>query len=385
MTKEELYSLVEDRVVKRYLTNDDFYQLFWFYDDNQLNEAKELLRDLDIELVEKIPEEAIVSNSDESETDDSEELENSDLNELLINIDDEQNDEYDELKLVSEKYVHKRKETVKQDIIIRDKVTQTNKVLCKLIQQGSKQAEQDLCTKNIGLVKKYAHTYCKAIPNKLEFEDVLQAGFEGLIRAAKYFDFDYGTEFSTYAVIWIKQSIMRELFNNGNTVRIPVHMMERIQKFQVLDKKLALKVPDFQERKKIIADKMELDVDKIEEAVRIRNSLLSTTSLDIPIGEDQDSFLIEFIESKTYESPEEVYDKNELSRKLEDLLKDLKEREREVLILRFGLRDGHPRTLEEVGKDFHVTRERIRQIESKALRKLRNPVRSTLIKDFLYD
>lgn len=206
-----------------------------------------------------------------------------------------------------------------------------------------------------------------------------------MIKAAKKFDFQLGTSFSTYAVYWIKQSISREIMDHGFVVRIPVHVMEQIAKFSRLDKLYAMDGLNFAKRKEKIAEDLELTVEKVNEIIVLRDQYLSVKSLDVPVGEEGDTTLGSLVVDSNYLLPEESVEQIMLRNQLDELLEDLKDREKEILILRFGLRDGQPRTLEEIGTLYNITRERIRQIEAKALRKLRNPVRSKKIKDYLYN
>lgn len=267
-------------------------------------------------------------------------------------------------------------------LIVRKKIHLSNKTLIRMIQEGDAQARQDLCVKNQGLVDKWVNIYQHVFGNKMDFEDLEQAGMLGMIKAAEKFDLSIGTEFSTYATWWIKQSITREIQDNGYTIRIPVHRMEQIQKVMRLDSKYAAEA-DRQKRVRLISDETRMPVALVEDCMRLFYQFVRTTSLDLPIGEDEDTPLGELVQQEDEVSVEDMVTSKMLREQLEGALETLTLREQRVIRLRFGLDDGRARTLEEVGKEFNVTRERIRQIEAKALRKLRHPSRSKKFKDYL--
>lgn len=270
----------------------------------------------------------------------------------------------------------------REELVLNKKISQSNEILCHLIQQGSRQAAQDICVKNRRLVDKYASAYKKRYGNHLDVEDLKQVGFMGLIKAAEKFDIKQGTAFSTYAVYWIKQAIVREIMYNGYAIRIPVHMMERINKVVAADNRLAGEGVPVLERIPCMADELGISEDNIREAMALRNNYLMCASLDAPVGEDQDSVLGDFVPMDEAASLEEIVFNRELRQELEVAIATLTPREQKILKLRFGLDDDHPRTLEETGTLFRVTRERIRQIEGKVLRKLRHPTRSRRLKVF---
>ena len=265
---------------------------------------------------------------------------------------------------------------------IREKVHISTRALIKMIQEGNAQAKQDLCIANQGLVNKWAYLYQYLLGNKMDFEDLEQAGMLGMIKAAERFDLNMGTEFSTYASWWIKQAISREIQDNGYTIRIPVHKMEQIQKVIRLDSKYATET-DYQKRIMLISQETEMPIALIEDCIRIFYQFIRTTSLDLPIGEDEETPLGELIQQEDEISVEDRVASKLLREHLEKILDTLNEKEQKVLRMRFGLDDGKARTLEEVGKSFNVTRERIRQIEAKALRRLRHPSRSRILRDYL--
>lgn len=371
MNEEIILQMIQPYVKDGFITYNEFDGIFEFLSLKEQYAVVELLFEKGISLKDNDLQDDISSES----------LLLSDEDENVIKEMDEVSVE--EFEILYDESIFKDKNTDDNQVVLFKNIQQSNTMLCKLVQEGNRQARQDICIKNKLLVDKYVNAYLNYFGNRLDFEDLEQAGFIGLIKAAERFDIEKDSAFSTYAVFWIRQSIVREVMDNGFAIRVPVHVMEQIAKVTRLDNQLGLEEIGFRNRIQMIAKELEMPEEKIESLLVIRQNYLSYSSLNTPIGEEEDSELGDFCVRDEQLSVEDEVSAKMLKEQLTSVLDTLNEKEQKILRLRFGLDDNRERTLEEVGKVFHVTRERIRQIESKALRKLRHPSRSRKLRDYL--
>ena len=351
------------------MTDQDMENLIQYFVDHKIKiiseEEDESLDDVDISAED-------LANVDEVDEDD-----------LDLDADDLEKDEVASLEdfsklqsgdvKINDSVKMYLKEIGKVDLLTAEQETE----LAKRIAEGDEEAKNQLITANLRLVISIAKHY---VGRGMHFLDLIQEGNMGLIKAVEKFDYTKGFKFSTYATWWIRQAITRAIADQARTIRIPVHMVETINKMTRVQRTLVQELgrdPTAEE----ISERMEgsLSPERIREIQRIA---LEPVSLETPIGEEDDSHLGDFIEDKQAQSPEEYTTKSLLKDELYEIMKDLTDREERVLRLRYGLDDNRPRTLEEVGREFNVTRERIRQIEAKAIRKLRHPTRAKKLGDY---
>ena len=290
----------------------------------------------------------------------------------------------DDFEILYDEELFKDKSIPKSNFVASYKdIKQSNEILCTLIQQGNEQAKQDLCIKNRTLVDKYAWAYGKKYLTRLSFDDLEQSGMIGLIKAAERFEIKKGYAFTTYATYWIRQSVVRDIYDTGFIIRLPVHMMEKVNKIANLESKYIGQGMDLDQCISTIARELEMPEEYVEYCMLLKANYLSTSSLNTPVGEEENTELLEFVPIEDEMSVEDIVMMRNLRESINEVLQTLTDREQKVLRLRFGMDDGRTRTLEEVGREFNVTRERIRQIEAKALRKLRHPSRSRKLKAYL--
>ncbi|GEB31957.1 MULTISPECIES: RNA polymerase sigma factor RpoD [Brevibacillus] len=356
--KEQLVELGKKRGVLSYKEITDRLAAFE-QDSDQMDEFFEYLGDQGIEI-----------NNNENDDDDE-------VDEMIMKDEDNEEFDFDDLSVppgikINDPVRMYLKEIGRVPLLSAEEEIK----LAQRIEQGDEEAKRRLAEANLRLVVSIAKRY---VGRGMLFLDLIQEGNMGLIKAVEKFDYRKGYKFSTYATWWIRQAITRAIADQARTIRIPVHMVETINKLIRVSRQL-LQELGREPMPEEIAEKMDLTPEKVREIMKIAQE---PVSLETPIGEEDDSHLGDFIEDQDALEPSDAAAYELLKEQLEDVLDTLTDREENVLRLRFGLDDGRTRTLEEVGKVFGVTRERIRQIEAKALRKLRHPSRSKRLKDFL--
>lgn len=320
-------------------------------DSDEIEEIYDIFAEMDIDIIEEG-----VDNDDNDDEDDDSELDLSIPQGVGID---------DPVRM----YL---KEIGKVDLLTAEEEVD----LAQRMEQGDMEAKRQLVEANLRLVVSIAKKY---VGRGMLFLDLIQEGNMGLMKAVEKFDYTKGYKFSTYATWWIRQAITRSIADQARTIRIPVHMVETINKLIRVSRQL-LQEKGREPTPEEIGEEMDMSADKVREIKKIAQE---PVSLETPIGEEEDSHLGDFIEDEDAPAPASAASYMLLRDQLDNVLDTLTDREKRVLELRFGIEDGRPRTLEEVGKEFGVTRERIRQIEAKALRKLRHPSRSKKLKDYL--
>ena len=355
---QKYFKLAQPYAKSGYMSYDDFDKAFMGYSRKKQYEIVEVLFSLGIELVDNEPQSIDIASSSIEELSDP------------LNITSEERN-LDSFEILYDESIFKDK--TKREVTVFSNITQKNEILCKLIQEGNEQARQDICVKNENLVRKYATAYLGYYGNDLSVDDLMQAGYLGLLKAAQNYDFSSDNAFSTYATIWIKQSITREIADCGYTIRVPVHMMEKIVKITKLDNYYDSKGMDAAERRVQIASDLQISEEDVRNIISIKKRFLRVSSLNDPVGEDHDTEMLELIVDTENEEVEDQIISISLSDQLDKALSSLSDKEREIIKYRFGLYDGKIWTLEEIASLYHLTRERIRQIECKALRKLKHP------------
>lgn len=331
LMNDKIYNFIKPYIRDNKLTEKDYKYLFGSFDEKMIDLVHSALEDLEIEIVLEFSAENSIFSLNKSE-----------------------------------------------------KVEMSNEQLCLLYQRGDKFALDALIIKNKRLVYSRIKYYRSIYKHDLSDDDLFQEGCLGIMKAAKKFDVNIA-KFTTYSVNWIDQAIGRAIADTGYTIRVPVHMYEKVNKLRKAIREIeTIDISKTQLKQEIIKT-TDFSYDELEEILRIAEYILSPTSLNIAVGESKDTELIELVEVEDSFNPVDVTIEEELKRDLSNILDTLTVREADIIRLRFGLNDGKYRTLEEVGQEYGVTRERIRQIEAKSLRKLRHPSRSKKLRGYLYD
>ena len=377
----------------QWMTEKEFDFLFCdFFSKRQLREIRQILNDNGIVFVKELPAEALetVPASEVSEVSEATKVEDA-----AVTAAEADDDAFDTEDALQQDQDRGDSAEVSEDTRPFDEQTRlahewnlprsnlSNEVLCQMIQEGNRQARQDLLVNNRNLVLAYVQRYLRSPWCHLSKEDLEQIGLEGMLKAAERYD-PKRAKFSTYATFWIRQAIERAMMDEGTMIRVPVHMHEFIRKVTRMDSELDRDgVKDKEKRwRKIAASLNKLDKSvtfaHVQRAFAIRDMFLHYASLDMPVGEDGDTSLGDFMADETEPDVDALLWKEEFRNIMMELLEDLKPREARVLMMRYGLDDGRPKTLEEVGQALGVTRERIRQIESRALRRLQHTVKRSV-------
>lgn len=356
--KKKIREMVLRGLSKGYVTQDEILELFPDAEE-RVGELDDLYEELLLKEIDLY--ESVADSGDEQEARESSELEKE--LEVLSSLDS---------RAVSDPVRMYLREIGRIPLLTRDQEID----LAQKTEAGDMRAKEKLTSSNLRLVVSIAKKY---IGRGMSFLDLIQEGNKGLIRAVEKYQWKKGFKFSTYATWWIRQAITRAIADQARTIRIPVHMVETINKLIRISRKL-MQTLGREPLPEEVAEVMEITPEKVREILKISQK---TTSLETPIGDDEDSYLGDFIEDTKQATPYELTTQRLLRENIEEVLSGLSDRESKVLEMRFGLRGAKPMTLEEVGREFGVTRERIRQIEAKALRKLKHPSKRRMLQDYL--
>ncbi|MDO5564140.1 MAG: RNA polymerase sigma factor RpoD [Eubacteriales bacterium] len=376
LLKEKIKKLIDIAKKKKNQLEQSQIDAIFMNDDLNFDERELVKSELELKKIsiEQEFNEKMLKNIDsaiEMDMDLAEDFDEEEAKELEADLDLENIDIYEGVSTEDPVRMY-LKEIGQYDLLTPEREYQ----LAELKVKGDEKATEMLIKSNLRLVVSIAKRY---IGRGMSILDLVQEGNLGLIKGVEKFDPKKGFKLSTYATWWIRQSVTRALADQARTIRVPVHMVETINKMNKAQKKLTLE-KGYEPTIRELAEELKLSEEKVQEIKLIARD---PQSLETPVGDEQDSSIGDFVADKNVISPEANIEAVDLREHIDEMLKDLKPREREVIKLRYGLEDGHQKTLEEVGKEFEVTRERIRQIEAKALKKLKNPIRSKKIKDFL--
>ena len=362
INNEIVIKMVEPYLKDNQIFEKDFNEIFKMLSEDEKYDVRELLDERDIE-IERCEGEKVEDNSSDFDNEEVIDEPNEDLG-----IEAKKDDWF---KILYSNAIFAKDDEILDEKLITNQC-RSNEELCILAQQGNELALERLCINNKGLVAKCVSQIEKHRRTRsLQFDDLFQAGMIGLISAVAKFDSSLGTKFTTYATWWIEQKIRREIDDFENIIRVPVHMLELIRKVYKFDSIFVSRGLSFSERIDLITRELGISKEKVRQCIFIKSTILSNSSLDVPIGDEGDTSIIEMISSNCIPTPEQVLSEKSIHDIVMDSLSILKEKEREIIIYRFGLDGGGSRTLEQIGIKYGVTRERIRQIEAKALKKLK--------------